>query len=142
MKSDKNKKAANNRVHTYQLKIETEEYALLLALREAEEQLRYINQNCSHETEPGVEAEKEALATKSNFYRHRLKTVRESLGRIRAGCFGVCASCGDEIGEKRLSAIPTALYCLECQEAYERDRSSLRSTGVDYSRPELNIPGY
>ncbi len=113
----------STRIQRYQLKIEAEEYALVLALREAEQQLKSLNRNGRNETEPGTEDEKEVWATKSTYYRQRLKSVRESLGRIRSGSFGVCASCGDEIGEKRLAAIPTALYCLECQEAYERERA-------------------
>lgn len=139
MKNQKTSSAADNALQRYQLKIETEECTLILALREAEEELRSVDRNCGGETEPAVGDEKEAIATKANFYRQRLRTVRETLRRIRSGSFGVCASCGDRIGEKRLSALPTALYCLECQMAYERDRASLRSNdrygaaGLDFA---------
>lgn len=123
MKNRRSKDATDNPLQKYRLKIESEECRLVLALRKAEEQLRRSNRCSGDETEPGAEDEKEALTTKSNFYRHRLQSVRQSLGRLRSGRFGLCASCGEEIGEKRLSAIPTALYCLECQEAYERERA-------------------
>lgn len=127
MKSRKNNSPASIKLQRYQLKIEAEEYALVLALREAGLQLKSLNRNCGLESEPGTEDEKEMWATKSNYYGQKLKTVRESLGRLRAGKFGICESCGDELGEKRLAAIPSALYCLECQEAYERESARSRS---------------
>ena len=122
MKKLQNKKQSLDlRCRRYQLKIEGEEDALVSALREAERHLRSLSRN--DDTEAGIEDEKDVWATKSNYYRQRLRTVRECLVRIRSGSFGLCASCGDEIGDKRLTAIPTALYCLGCQEAYERDRA-------------------
>ncbi len=106
------------------MKIEQEQFALVLALREAQEELKELGQDCEGaEFEPMIHEEKEALATKCNYYRRKLKSVKDSLSRLRSGKFGVCDACGDEIGEKRLSALPTALFCLECQESYERERA-------------------
>ena len=105
------------------LRIELEERQLVLSIREAEEQLKRLNRECNSYEDSGVESEREAWAIKTTYYRKRLSDVRESLDRLRSGNFGVCASCGDRISEKRLSAVPSAIYCLECQEAYERDHS-------------------
>ena len=101
----------------FRLKIEVEELSLLVAIREAEEQLRGLNREG---TGPETESEREAWAIKSNYYRQRLRTVRQSLDRIQSGEFGVCASCNEEIETKRLNAVPTAIYCLQCQEQLER----------------------
>ncbi len=107
------------RYQKFQLKVETEELGLLVAIREAEEQLRSLNRDG---TSPETESEREAWAIKSNYYRQRLRIVRRSLDRIQSGEFGVCASCNQEISPKRLNAVPTAVYCLECQEQLERQQ--------------------
>jgi DnaK suppressor protein len=48
-----------------------------------------------------------------------LKDIDEALERLDEGTYGICEECGEEIGEKRLQAIPFALYCLECQQENE-----------------------
>ena len=45
-----------------------------------------------------------------------LKAVNGALDQIDAGTFGRCRNCGQEIGSKRLEAIPWTRYCITCQE--------------------------
>lgn len=40
--------------------------------------------------------------------------IRAALARIQNGEFGLCASCGDEIGVGRLSVNPIAARCIKC----------------------------
>ena len=47
--------------------------------------------------------------------RRLIKKVNEALGRIQAGDYGYCDSCGVEIGVKRLEARPTATLCIDCK---------------------------
>lgn len=49
-----------------------------------------------------------------------LKAVDDALTRLRQGLYGVCARCGEAIGEARLLAQPEAEMCLDCQAAVER----------------------
>ncbi len=56
-----------------------------------------------------------------------LKKIDEALERITSGTFGICESCGQEIGLKRLQARPVTTLCIECktrQEAEEKIRES------------------
>ncbi|ORJ58760.1 RNA polymerase-binding protein DksA [Geothermobacter hydrogeniphilus] len=46
--------------------------------------------------------------------------IREALERIEDGEFGLCESCGEEIGEGRLKARPVATLCIECKTEQER----------------------
>jgi len=46
--------------------------------------------------------------------------VETTLGRFRDGSFGQCVSCGNEIGQARLEAVPWTPYRIQCQEAFER----------------------
>jgi DnaK suppressor protein len=49
-----------------------------------------------------------------------MKKVDEALRRIEEGTFGLCDSCEEEIGLKRLDARPTATLCVGCKEDQER----------------------
>jgi len=56
-----------------------------------------------------------------------LKKIDEALERMANGTFGVCESCGQEIGFKRLKARPVTTLCIDCktqQEAEEKIRES------------------
>jgi len=57
--------------------------------------------------------------------RKLINKIRQALERIDEGTFGICESCGEEIGEKRLEARPVTTLCIECktkQEAKEKAR--------------------
>jgi DnaK suppressor protein len=49
-----------------------------------------------------------------------LLQVRAALRRIRDGSFGTCIDCESAISPKRLSAVPSAPRCIECQAAVDR----------------------
>lgn len=40
--------------------------------------------------------------------------ITAALGRIDAGTYGMCGSCGDQISLARLEAVPTAVLCRDC----------------------------
>jgi len=48
-----------------------------------------------------------------------LTKVNDALSRLEHGNYGNCFECGDEIGEKRLRALPFAVRCKDCEEARE-----------------------
>jgi DnaK suppressor protein len=48
-----------------------------------------------------------------------LNKINDALGRLEQGTYGNCFECGDEIGEKRLRALPFAVRCKDCEEARE-----------------------
>ncbi|MEO8676710.1 MAG: TraR/DksA C4-type zinc finger protein [Casimicrobiaceae bacterium] len=55
--------------------------------------------------------------------RHALAELEEvdaALARMRAGNYGECSDCGEPIALARLSAYPTAMRCVACQERYEK----------------------
>ena len=45
--------------------------------------------------------------------------IDQALLRIREGSYGICASCGQPINERRLEAVPTARYDAQCQTLIE-----------------------
>jgi DnaK suppressor protein len=62
---------------------------------------------------------KEFLFSLSNTERELLQMLDEALTRIDGRRFGVCASCEEEMNQKRLEAVPWARLCLSCQEKQE-----------------------
>ena len=42
--------------------------------------------------------------------------IRAAIKRIENGTYGECASCGEDIGEGRLQAVPYATLCIKCAE--------------------------
>jgi RNA polymerase-binding transcription factor DksA len=40
--------------------------------------------------------------------------IRAALARMRAGEYGVCVRCGEEVSEERLEALPDTPFCRNC----------------------------
>lgn len=49
-----------------------------------------------------------------------LHAIDRALRRIRAGDYGLCASCGEEMPFARLDAVPEAERCVACESAHEQ----------------------
>lgn len=52
--------------------------------------------------------------------RELLAQTERALGRIEAGTYGSCESCGEPIGKARLQAFPRATLCVSCKQREER----------------------
>jgi DnaK suppressor protein len=63
-----------------------------------------------------------------------LNKVNDALVRLDHGSYGNCFDCGEEIGEKRLRALPFAVRCKDCEEAREtaeqRERQMTQRRGA------------
>ncbi len=51
----------------------------------------------------------------------QLREIESALSRIEAGEYGICLSCDEEIGPKRLAALPWATRCVRCQDRADRE---------------------
>lgn len=52
--------------------------------------------------------------------RELLVQTERAIGRIEAGTYGTCESCGEAIGKARLQAFPRATLCVKCKQREER----------------------
>jgi DnaK suppressor protein len=52
--------------------------------------------------------------------RKLINKIREAIERLDEGEYGICESCGEEIGEARLRARPVTTLCIECKTEQER----------------------
>jgi RNA polymerase-binding protein DksA len=98
--------------------------ALLEAKKaELEKRLNSIKKDIHHREEPlnpdfaeqVVEQENmDVMYTIDNEGRIELAQVNKALLKLDSGEYGICASCGHDIDQNRLEAIPYALTCIDC----------------------------
>ncbi len=53
-----------------------------------------------------------------------LRKIEKALVKIESGDYGICDSCGEDIGIKRLEARPVTDLCIKCKEEQERMEKS------------------
>ncbi len=61
-----------------------------------------------------VTAERGELDAIAGTLADSLREVEDALGKLDAGTFGACESCGNEIPVARLEAKPAARLCITC----------------------------
>ncbi len=58
--------------------------------------------------------------------RMKIKQIDDALARLDDGTYGECESCGLEIAEERLQALPFTRLCRDCQQEQEKEAKSQR----------------
>jgi len=53
-----------------------------------------------------------------------IRLMEAALIRIKRGTYGLCLRCDEKISLNRLRVMPHAAFCVNCQEAVERDGAS------------------
>ena len=70
--------------------------------------------NADSEEQATEAADDTALASEDAMIIAEITTVRAAIGRIDAGHYGLCLSCGADIAPARLAALPEATMCMDC----------------------------
>jgi len=63
-----------------------------------------------------------------------LACIENALERMRGGNYGTCEACQNKIPFARLSALPYATLCIECQREAERDGTAPGMELFDFGR--------
>jgi DnaK suppressor protein len=63
---------------------------------------------------------REFLYSLTDGERSTLLQIDDAIARIDDGSYGFCVNCGQPMAEKRLTAVPWAPYCVDCQELSEK----------------------
>ncbi len=58
--------------------------------------------------------------------RTKIKEIDEAIERLDENTYGICESCGLEITEERLKAMPFTRLCRDCQQDQEREAKAQR----------------
>ena len=72
-----------------------------------------------------LESERNFMLRIRDRERRLISKINGALERIDSGDFGICETCGDDIGDERLEARPVTTLCIACkkkQEAIEKSR--------------------
>lgn len=73
--------------------------------------------------------------------RKLINKVQEALRKIQEGAYGICESCGESIGVKRLMARPVTNLCINCKAEMEaeerREENLLQHGGVSESGSQV-----
>jgi DnaK suppressor protein len=72
------------------------------------------------------ERDREISFILSDRERSKVKNIDDALERLEEGSYGICVSCGLEIAEERLTAMPFTRLCRDCQQDQEREARSQR----------------
>lgn len=56
--------------------------------------------------------------------------IKEALGRIDNGTFGICEECGEEISEERLKARPVTTLCIACKTKAEEEEREKKKVAL------------
>ena len=65
-----------------------------------------------------------------------MRDVRLALDRVADGSYGACLHCEEEIGNKRLNALPWATLCIRCQEQADRRPAQSRDLDARFAFPD------
>jgi DnaK suppressor protein len=118
---------------TRNLNVDLYKAALLARAEECRNDLEGARKDISIETAPelmehGVRAaEREVAVERMETAYRQLRQVESALSRIARGNYGICLKCEDDVGQKRLDALPWAIFCVQCQENVERLREGARA---------------
>ncbi len=64
------------------------------------------------------------MARKADLER-RIENIKEALGRLDEGLYGLCERCGQKINPERLKILPDTTLCVSCK----REEEALRRGG-------------
>lgn len=72
--------------------------------------------------------EREFSLTLATDTQKALYAIDEALSRIKDNAYGSCLKCNNKITLKRLTAMPYATYCIDCQRIIEEEKRKNPST--------------
>jgi DnaK suppressor protein len=98
-------------------------------LQYADDTVTDMNEQSENYPDPtdraSIESDRNFILRLRERERSLLVKIDEALERIDSGDFGICESCGSDIGVKRLEARPVTTLCIDCKtraEAAEKAR--------------------
>jgi DnaK suppressor protein len=106
-------------------KLEEERDRLAVRLRELDDEEAALVENEANEAQDGgigsgmadslaSRTQRETDMAAEELLRQHLEEIRAALGRMDAGAYGTCVTCGQPISVQRLQAAPWAAKCIDC----------------------------
>lgn len=97
------------------LKVELEERLATMQARLASIKKDVTREHSGDSAEQAQERENdEVVDAIGNETAQSIRAIAAALERISAGTYGICQSCGEDIGQARLQVVPEATRCVNC----------------------------
>ena len=92
------------------------------------------NEMADEDVQPLTEMSQAIASSRNAKNAERLTEVESALEKLEhsAEDYGRCEDCDEPIGERRLTRMPWALYCIKCQSARETVGGATRKSLTDY----------
>lgn len=74
-----------------------------------------INDNAASDTDASEESSHDRVTAQIDELTVHLNEIDQALGRIETDDYGYCVACHNPIAQSRISFIPSALYCIDCE---------------------------
>lgn len=107
-------------LHKVRKALEEEKKRVVFRMRELASQDPFAdpdraNDNAASDTEASEESNHDRYAALVDELKARVFALDEALIRVGSGTYGFCVNCGAMIDTDRLSIVPTATLCLDCE---------------------------
>lgn len=79
-----------------------------------------VNDNAASDAEASEETNHDRYAAMVDELKARVFALDEAITRVGSGTYGFCTNCAAMIDTDRLSIVPTATLCLECEKKRKR----------------------
>ena len=76
-----------------------------------------LDDNAASDGEANEESSHDRFSALVHELKDKVSNIDDALFRIADGTYGVCINCAKEIDIERLTVIPTASLCLDCEQA-------------------------
>ncbi len=128
-----------NNAEQFKSELETQRGEVLKSLRQVEAERQSLDLESPKDSgdQSVTNLSTESLFERSSQRRTTLRLIEAALRRIAEGSFGVCVTCGEEIKERRLEALPWTQFCLPCQEVIENEVNDDLSNRMALPVPEI-----
>jgi DnaK suppressor protein len=128
-----------NSTEQFKHELEAQRSEVLKSLRQVESEKEALDVDSPKDSadQSVTNLSTESLFERSSQRRTTLRLIEAALRRIAEGSFGVCVTCGEEIKERRLEALPWTQFCLQCQEVIENEVNDDLSARMASPAPEI-----
>lgn len=110
-----------NEIHNFQEILDAEKIRIQDRIKELSIQDPFsdpdrLTDNAATDTEASEESNHDRLTALLDELKAQLSATEDASTRIRNGSYGLCTNCSDAIDIARLSILPTAVFCMNCEQ--------------------------
>ncbi len=121
-------------LETYRRLLESLRAEVLSSCPNRADPVRDGNEMADEDVQPLTEMSQAIASSRNAKNAEQLAEIESALDKLDHSPedYGLCEDCDEPIGERRLTRMPWALYCIKCQSARETVGGATRKSLTDY----------